>query len=423
MASGFGTYTSSTRVSSSGAVVSTTVSQTVNTTARTVTVKWRVTAAYYRQATGSWTPGAGQAIYGSYHTGNNVRVTVNGTNHTLKSGGKVGVQSVSGVTYNNGSKYTIQSGKIAVRTDYTADWSYSETFNYDASGSPITGSWSARMYLPGLGTTASTVSGNFETDAITETPAGVTATPVSSTWDTVTGTVSVSNWSSLLSDKVLRLVVSKVAYTSEVASRYVAASASPATLTVNNSSTAGSAGSIDILGCGQYYVGAYASANSQEVRVSGGAIYTPPAPVSLSYIQATSTTWTLTLTGVAANNNSTYDASSLTRTLRYKIGSGSWTYIDDAAIKTITETTTSTITIAANQTATVEAWMEYHGERSEVATFTITNAAPVVHLYGSVSDQSKEIQHLYGSVSGQTVKITKLYASVGGVAKLIFQDT
>ena len=637
MASGFGTYTSSTRVSSSGAVVSATLSQSVDATARTVTITLRVTAAYYREASGSWTPGSGVAIYGSDHTGNSVKGVIGGTTTTLKSGGKVGIQSVSGVTYNNGSKYTIQGGKIAVRSGYTADWSTTKTYNYDDDGSAITGTWSASMYLPGLGTTTSTVSGSFTTDSIVANPSGLTITNVSSTYNSITGTIGVSDWGGG-TDTYHEFLVLESAYTqSGLPQRYESSTTNPATLTVTNSSTAGTGGAITIKGASTYYIGQYASNGTATTRQDGGTVATPPAPLqSVTYTQTqgssnvtvnvtitggtstnnssntvttyyrysvnggssysswtsagtgtawtaktasfscaygasvviqakqtysskdsevkqvsftattgtapsggtvtvTSSTWnsvsvsasgvsygnpssasgrsitvgvragtamttnnrsstatnttsttatlnnssattttaltlkgmlpvypfltanntiqsanvvvdntayylppapgtgsytndggnayTISYTGVAANNVTDYTAADLTRTVRYKIDSGAWTYVDNAAVKAVTDVTSQQITIPYQSTATVEAWLTYKGKNSTTTTFTITNTTSQVHLYGSVSGQSKEIHHLYGSVNRQAVKITKLYASVGGVAKLIFQDT
>lgn len=638
MASGFGTYTSSTRVSSgSGAVVSATLSQSVNTTARTVTITLRVTAAYYRSASGSWTPGAGVAIYGSDHSSNSVKGVIGGTTTTLKSGGKVGIQSVSGVTYNNGSKYTIQGGKIAVRSGYAADWSTTKTYNYDDDGSAITGTWSASMYLPGLGTTTSSVSGSFTTDAIAANPSGLTITNVSSTYNSVTGTIGVSDWGGG-TDTYHEFLVLESAYTqSGLPCRYGSSTSNPATLTVTNSSTAGTGGAITIKGASTYHIGQYASNGTASSRQDGGTVATPPAPLqSVTYTQTqgssnvtvnititggtstnnssntvttyyrysvnggssysswtsagtgtawtaktasfscaygasvviqakqtysskdsevkqvsftattgtapsggtvtvTSSTWnsvsvsasgvsygnpssasgrsitvgirggtgantnnrtstatnttsttatlnnssatttsaltlkgmlpvypfltanntvqsanvvmdntayylppapgtgsytndgdndyTISYTGVAANNVTDYTAADLTRTVRYKIDSGAWTYVDNAAVKAVTDVTSQQITIPYQSTATVEAWMTYKGKNSTTTTFAITNTTLQVHLYGSVNGQSKEIHHLYGSVNNRSVKITKLYASVGGVAKLIFQDT
>lgn len=151
--------------------------------------------------------------------------------------------------------------------------------------------------------------------------------------------------------------------------------------------------------------------------------YLPPAPGTGSYTDDGNGDYTISYTGVAANNVTNYVASDLARTVRYKIDNGAWVYVDNAAVKTLTTVTSQQISIPYQSTATVEAWLTYKGKNSTVTSFTVSNMTNPVHLYGSVSGQTKEVQHLYGSVNGQTKKITKLYGSVGGVSKLIFQDT
>lgn len=254
-------------------------------------------------------------------------------------------------------------------------------------------------------------------------PEDMTATADSATWDSVTATGSVSNWGELPDSKIMRLLISEEPYVAGVLGRRADLTTSPQTVVITNSSTPQSAGPIDILGCGLYYAGLYVTDGTTNYRTQGTSIYSPPAPASITYQQASENQWQITFTGDPNKNKTSYDAASLTRSLRYKIGSSSWVNIDSAAVKAIDAITTATITIPAGQTATVEGWMTYHGVQSEVTSTTITNGASPVHLYGSVGGLSKEIDHLYGSVGGRAVKITKLYASVSGIAKKIFEDT
>lgn len=53
-------------------------------------------------------------------------------------------------------------------------------------------------------------------------------------------------------------------------------------------------------------------------------------------------------------------------------------------------------------------------------TLSVTTARDV-KLYGSVNNQTEEVQKLYGSVNGQTKSIRKLYGSVNGLTKLIYR--
>lgn len=254
-------------------------------------------------------------------------------------------------------------------------------------------------------------------------PEDMMATADSATWDSVTATGSVSNWDELPDSKIMRLLISEEPYVAGVLGRRADLTTSPQTVAITNSSTPQSAGPINILGCGLYYAGLYVTDGTTSYRAQGTSIYSPPAPASITYQQADEDQWQITFTGDPNKNKASYDAASLTRSLRYKIDDGAWVDVDSAAVKAIDAITTVTITIPAGQTATVEGWMTYHGAQSEVASTSITNGASPVHLYGSANDLSKEIGHLYGSVGGRAVKITKLYASVGGIAKKIFEDT
>ena len=250
---------------------------------------------------------------------------------------------------------------------------------------------------------------------------------VSSTWDSVSGTVGLSSYGTGSGTKRLELLVLLQDYTgSGLQNRheYVTGGALSQTFTVTNSSEAGAAGAIDIKGCGLYHTGVYATNGSTPSRLNGPTTYTPPAPVVMNYTRIGVTDqWQVTLTGDPNNNNSDYTPAQLTRSMRYKIDNGAWVNVETAEVKAIDATTIGTITVPASSTATIEGWMTYQGLNSEIGSITITNSDAPVHLYGSVNGESTEIQHLYGSVNGRSVKITKLYASVGGISKKIFEDT
>ena len=366
-------------------------------------------------------------------------ITRSGTSVTVTGQIKFGARGTSGygVTYNYGVR-TRPSGGTWQKILSNGSWIYNgssndKTVNFTRTLTvPITDTTTTltiqyqACYNSDCSSTYWSVSPSWTIDVGTAVaPEDVTVAPDSATWNTITSTATVGNWDDLPSDKRIRLNVTTEPYTTASMNgrRTEDITTSPATATINNSSTAFAYGAVNILGCGLYHTGAYVSAGGAAYRYAGGTIYTPPAPGAIVYQQADTNDWQITYTGDPNNNNATYDTASLTRTVRYKIGTGSWVNIESSAVKAIDATTIATITIPAGQTATIEAWMEYHGQQSEVSATTITNGAAPVHLYGSVSGLSKEITHLYGSVGGRAVKITKLYASVGGSAKKIFEDT
>lgn len=257
-------------------------------------------------------------------------------------------------------------------------------------------------------------------------PTGLYINNVSATWDSVTGTVGLTSYGHGSGTKRLSMLVLTEAYVPGLPHRYTLTptGAMSGTVTVDNSSAAGNQGGIDIKGCGFYYTGVFADNGTLQSRDQGPTVYTPPSPVVLNYSRVgSSDQWQITMTGDPNKNNSDYVTAQLNRTLRYKIDNGVWTTIENAEVKLLDAVTTATITIPAQSTATIEGWMTYQSQDSEVSSFAIFNGDAPVHLYGSVSGQTEEIVHLYGPVDGHTKKISKLYASVGGVTKLIFRDT
>lgn len=432
MASGFGTFNSTTRITNaSGAVVSATLSQWIDSNARTVTVTMRITAAYYRYASGSWTPGGGVTIYGSQNTGNYMRGSIGGIEGGI-SGVNIGVASKAGVTYNAGLIYNLQEGYVQQRSGYEIETTFSRTYSYNSNGDAISDWWNANLYLPGLSTTISSVSGSFTTDSIGSAavaPSGLSVVYTGCTWNSISGTVSLSSYG-IPSDNPNRYLEfgampsSATGYGSPYRYTWQAAATS-ANMTVTNSS-AGSGG-FDIKGMTAFKVGVWAtnytlwnSAIDNTVR------YTPPAPGQLTYTVDPNdvSRQVITYVGVAANNDSTHASSMLTRTVRFADSAdpNNWTYVTNDVVTPLTDQTNGTFVVPAQHTIIVEAWMTYRGNQSEVSRVYLTNSSDPAKLYCSMGDLTERVDHLYGSVNGETKKIKKLYASVNGVAKLIHED-
>lgn len=155
--------------------------------------------------------------------------------------------------------------------------------------------------------------------------------------------------------------------------------------------------------------------------------YMPPAPSQFSYTDpggSGTKTYPITFVGDTdvSHNSSFYDAQSLTRTVRYKIDGGAWTYIDNGTVAALNFVTSFNVAIPAGSSATIEGWMTYHGSQSEVSTITISNTNANVALYGSVNGQTKTLGPVYASVNGRAKKLIKIYASVGGVTKKVYED-
>lgn len=151
----------------------------------------------------------------------------------------------------------------------------------------------------------------------------------------------------------------------------------------------------------------------------------PPAPSQFSYGAPTGSsdlTYQVSFAGNAADNHTTYVRAQLNRTIRYKIGSGNWTYIDNATTAEVDFVTSFSVTVPAGQVATVEGWQTYFGMDSEVSRITLSNTNAQAYLYGSVNNATKKLGPVYASVNGRTKKLKKIYASAGGVTKKVYED-
>ena len=366
------------------------------------------------------------------HMALNLRVdSISRSGTTLTVKGIVRVVCTSGyISYNGATVSLTGGGSKTINLNLNSSGTTSAdtgTFTCTISNVPATAASTAVTATLSAGSVASgSASWTLTLDPSTSAPTGLYINNISSTWDSISGTVGLSSYGTGSGTKELTMLVLTQPYVAGLPHRWdrTTSGALSYNSTVDNNSTAGAAGAIDIKGCGLYYTGVYASNGSVASRFAGPSIYTPPAPVVFNYARIGETDqWQVTLTGNPNNNNTDYTAAQLTRSLRYKIDNGSWVNAEMAAVKAIDATTTVTITIPAASTATIEGWMTYQGLNSVVSSITITNSDAPVRLYGSVNGQTKKLVHVYGSVNGRSVKLTKIYASVGGVAKLVHVDT
>lgn len=257
-------------------------------------------------------------------------------------------------------------------------------------------------------------------------PSGGTLSVSGSTWNSITLVAAGVNYGKPdgISGRKLSIGVSGDPSTLDNKRENQVENVTGATTTVTNSSIYPGASALDLKGMLPVYpyLWAWNTIKSTTTVHDTTPYYLPPAPGVGSYTVDGSDQYTISYTGVAANNDSNYTTSELTRTVRYKIDNGNWVYIDNDAQKTIDAVTSQQITVNPTETATVEAWLTYRGKNSEVSTFTIVNSNDPIFFYGSVSGAAKKIRHYYGSVDSETVKVVKIYGSEGGVARKVFED-
>lgn len=157
MASGFGTFDSSTHynVGSSGygwLLNRTVVSQLI--TGRVVKVTIVSYLAYYRNSGGTWTG----AISHNHSTGNYIKVSIQGESDT-SSGTELGLSSA---TVTPGNFYYTGAGNISAYN--VAEWSKVVEYNLGDSGAAVTRTWATSIKY---GSTIMNCGGTFTTDSLT----------------------------------------------------------------------------------------------------------------------------------------------------------------------------------------------------------------------------------------------------------------
>lgn len=183
---------------------------------------------------------------------------------------------------------------------------------------------------------------------------------------------------------------------------------------------------LPLKGMRRYYLAAWAN---NSIGLSAGYIdmtlrYLPPAPGQFTYTDpggSGTKTYPVTFTGVPANNIDTYDQAWLSRTIRYKINNGAWTYVDNATIATLDFVSAFNISVPAGSIATIEGWFTYRSN-SEVTTITLANTNARTHFYSPLNGQAKETIKFYSPLNGRSKKTLKIYGSEGGVTKKVYED-
>lgn len=273
MASGFGTFRSSNYYYSTanGWMYNTAiVSQSVNTTARTVTITVRSLLTYYRAGGGTWTPAWGADI--SYDSGssNYIKATVDG--QTATSGTSIGLLGAGAALY-QGNYYNLATGGVSAYGQ--ADITKSVTFNYPNSGAAFTKSWSSSINYRG---TVMTVSGTVTTDSIAVqnvAPSGwhVSIDSVESNSADITATIDSFGYPDAAAKRYVEIrVYSGTDY------RYVREEGTNTiTATVDNNSAV--SGSLILVGNTKYQAAAYAHNTALGIESSKYEFITKPAEI------------------------------------------------------------------------------------------------------------------------------------------------
>lgn len=400
MASGFGTFTSSTYFTSGNGrgYLRAWVSQTVDSSARTVKITVDAYLSYYRNAGGNWNPGTSSLFY-NHSSGNYIKATVDGSTNT--SGQNLGLKG-NNTTLNVGSYYTTRNSAVAANT--VAAQSKSTTFNYNDNGDAITKSWSASIKY---GSTTMSVSGNVTTDSIAAAYSAPTGLSVSV--DSISDTsadlnVSITSYGNPASSEN-RYLLASLGENSTYTGGYKYSTApekTSATITVSNASSCKTEG-YEIIGNTQYYYGAYVTNTKKTAETISGTLITLPARInSIDITKNHNTSIELVI-------NHDEEGTDDTVYTEYSTDQTTWTSTTDTPSLTVSSPTTY--------------YFRRRNSSGSMPAFSILiTPKEIMKTYASVNGQSKKIKTLYGSVSGESKRIKKLYASVNGRSKLIYFD-
>lgn len=220
-------------------------------------------------------------------------------------------------------------------------------------------------------------------------PTGLYVSNVSSTWNTVKGTVGLSSYGTGVGPKTLEFIVLTEPYVAGLAHRYTenTSGAMSMTSTVTNSSNCSGVGCITIKGASQYYTGCYVNNGSRQGRAQGASVYTPPAPLqSITYTQtqnASNVGISATITGGNSTNNS---SNTVTTYYRYSTNGGStYTSWTSAGTGTAWTAKTATFNVPYNSNIVIQAKQTYQSKDSDVKQITFTSTSGTAPSAGSVS--------------------------------------
>ena len=250
-------------------------------------------------------------------------------------------------------------------------------------------------------------------------PSGGYVTFNSSTWNSITATSGVSSWGGLNGQNHFAIMTGNSNGDAANITSFGGArreyyydgtqyNSHQFVCQTGNTSATYDGSPLEIKGLLAYKIGCwFGNSQGSHSVIDNTLRYLPPAPSQFSFSDpggAGAKQYTVNFFGSAENNHTSYDAASLTRTIRYRINGGEWVYVANGVVQSVSSITTFSVDLAAQAEVYIEAWQTYHGLNSNVSTLSFRNSNAPVDFYGSVLDLSKEVDHLYGPV----VKIANL---------------
>lgn len=417
MASGFGYFEGNAVALSTnnGIIVAAKVEQSVNTSARTVTVSVTAYVGYKRMAGGSWTITPDNTrIWQTNHSDAYLSATVGNTTNKVSPSFGAFVNGVQ--TVNTGTILTVYAGQLKGTTtwsgtSYTNYVVASKTYSYGTDGAAISDTWSVRIheYDSTYGWKDSSKSGSFTTDSITPSytaPTGLTATWGSHTWNSVTGSVSITSYGnpSSASGRYVEFGVCSSSNTS-YGPPYRCANQVNATSATKTITTSSSGSGLTIKGAMDYKIGGWATNTQLTASKLNSTVYhTPPAPLqSLTKTSETAgstavaTVFTI-VGGDSTNNTSNGVATEIRISTNGGSSYGAWTAVGTTGNAWTLRTHTASIPYGAS--VKVQARQRYSGQYSEIKelSYTAMAATPPVNPVVTVNSISHNSVNLSGAI-------------------------
>ena len=347
-----------------------------------------------------------------------------------RSGNTVTVSGTFSVTQSGSWNYNAIYAYVDGQTSWTrvkpyqasgGSWSANFSFSFTDSSSG-TRSYTAIFQVwnnAESGTVGDPASVNFSVSypSGATVPSGLACSNISSTYDTVTATVSVTGWGGTgdASTRYRNLSVLQTSDKPTSTRRYQRAygNTMSSAITVDNNTQYGT---MTIVPNTRYWLWWYATngtygTDSPNPSTTTVVTLAKPASITISSIS----------TSASFNYSIEADGGFYAKTYQYSVDGGT-TWVTFATVSSGSATsgsfTVSGVTAGTAYVLKTRVTTTAGTSNGEDITFSTLIKNKV---YGSVSGNTRTVLRLYGSVNGQSRKINKLYGSAGGESKIIYQ--
>lgn len=288
------------------------------------------------------------------------------------------------------------------------------TFSFSASSTSTSANIEV-LWSYNNGTASNSITYTLYFDASATAPTGLNVTDVSASQNSVTATVSISDWGGAgdSSTRYRELQVWAGNMSGDRRYQAVFGDSTSGSITCNNSSS----GALTITPNTKYWVGGYASNGTLNTGSQNFGTVTTKVP-SVTGNVASTTPHSIKYQWAISNQGGENNIE-----IRQKLDSGEWEVVEtlsgsgakngEHTITGLLPNSTHTIILASKAVG---------GATSGGVTLTATTTDTPSKLYGSVEGTRKRIKEMYCSVNDTRKRVSKVYGSVNGERKIIYED-